>query len=372
MSAAGSRPRVLVVDDSAVVRQAVRTLLEGHAGIGEVETAVDGRAALRKLDRFAPDVITLDVEMPGLDGLATLKRIMSQRPCPVIMLSAFTHEGAHRTLRALELGAVDFITKPGGALTAEMPAVAEELIAKVQGVAGRAVAPRTAPPPLELLLPSQAGLPHDDRRRVPAPASADMPVVVIGASTGGTEAIRAILTRLPGDLGVGIAVVQHMPEGYTRAFAERLHEQCALEVREAGHRDLLLPGRALIAPGHSHLVLRRGVGALYVELSRGPRVRGHRPSVDLLLHSAAESLGSSAMGVILTGMGRDGASGLLAIHRAGGTTLAQDEASSVVYGMPRAAVEEGGAQRVVSLERIPGLIRSYVLAQRLGSARGPI
>jgi two-component system, chemotaxis family, protein-glutamate methylesterase/glutaminase len=360
--------RVLIVDDSAVVREALRRVLGKHEAISAVETAADGRAALRKLVRFHPDVVTLDVEMPDMDGLTVLRRMMTLAPRPVIMLSAFTSQGAHKTIRALELGAVDFIQKPSGPGAVGIQTIEDELLAKLVALGSK---PRS--PPRNMVLAARG---HEQplaasRRIKPAPvgpaASADT-VVAIGASTGGTEAIRHIASHLPADLPAGVVVTQHMPAGFTKAFANRLNELAELEVVEAAHHDIVRPGRVLIAPGGYHLTVHRDKGVAYVELNRRPPVSGHRPSVDVLFASVAQAFGSQAIGILLTGMGRDGAEGLLAIRRMGGQTMAQDEASSVVYGMPRAAVEVEAAQAVVALDAVAGEILGAVALRQAWAA----
>lgn len=341
---ATTRPaRVLVVDDSAVVREALRAELLTREGIGAVETAADGATALRKVGRFDPDVVTMDVEMPGLDGLATLRRLMAQAPRPVIMLSAHTTAGAARTIRALEMGAVDFIEKPTAQNGHDLRLVVSDLCSKIGVLCGRwrGRRPRAGPRPEE---PSpRSGLPAGGAARA---------VVAIGASTGGTEAIREVLEGLPRDLAAGVLVVQHMPAGFTLAFANRLDQLCALEVKEARHRDLVRPGRVLVAPGDHHLLVRREGNTPFVELGCGPRVKGHRPSVDVTMQAAADVFGSRTVGVLLTGMGKDGASGMQRIQEKGGRTIAQDEDSSVVFGMPKAAIDLGVVDEVQSLASI--------------------
>jgi two-component system chemotaxis response regulator CheB len=353
--------KVLVVDDSPVVRKIIRGILEDVKTIGAVDTAPNGRLALRKIDTFDPDVVTMDVEMPGMNGLSVLRRIMTKSPRPVIMLSAYTSDGASKTIRALELGAVDFIQKPVSRLSRDISTVGEELVAKVLALADSSVRRRkekiakpsvndSLPPSLKVAL----------TKIVPNATS----LVAIGASTGGTEAIRHILTAIPKNFPVGIVVVQHMPQGFTKAFAERLNELCEIEIKEASHRDMVFPGRALIAPGHSHMIVQRGAGGCYVDLNRGSEVSGHRPSVDVLFDSVANIFGRTSMAVLLTGMGRDGASGMARVHDVGGFTIAQDEASCVVYGMPKAAIVEGSVDEVVHLNRIPALI-TEVCTRRL-------
>jgi two-component system chemotaxis response regulator CheB len=355
--------KVLVVDDSPVVRKVIRGILEDVKAIDAVDTAPNGRLALRKIDTFDPDVVTMDVEMPGMDGLSVLRRIMTKSPRPVIMLSAYTFDGAAKTIRALELGAVDFIQKPESRLSRDVSAVGKELVAKVLALANSSALRR---------MENIAGSPAKDSL---PPGSKVAPVKIvpnatsllaIGASTGGTEAIRHILTSLPKNFPVGIVVVQHMPRDFTKAFAERLNQLCEIEIKEASHRDMVFPGRALIAPGHSHMVVRHGSGECYVELNRQPEVSGHRPSVDVLFNSMAEVFGRTSTAVMLTGMGRDGASGMARIHRAGGFTIAQDEKSCVVFGMPKTAIEEGGVDEVVHLSRIPRLIKDACASRLAG------
>jgi two-component system chemotaxis response regulator CheB len=359
----GRKLRVLVVDDSPVVRKVVSDILRRVPRIAMVDTAPNGRLALKKVEKLDPHVVTMDVEMPGMGGLAALRRIMARSPRPVIMLSAYTFDGAAKTMRALELGAVDFIQKPGGRLSRDVNAVADELVAKVLAVAGSL--------PRQLRAVEERGSESADSTQVvpvrkPArPLQPGAPeVVAIGASTGGTEAIRKVLEPLPSDFPVGIVVVQHMPAGFTKAFAERLNELCAVKVKEASHRDMVLPGRALIAPGHSHMLVRSGSYGLHVDLNRHPEVSGHRPSVDVLFSSVAEACGARSVAALLTGMGRDGALGMARIHEAGGYTLAQDEASCVVFGMPRAAVSEGGVEEAADIRKIPTLIQRSLSRQK--------
>jgi two-component system chemotaxis response regulator CheB len=337
----GRRVRVLIVDDSALVRQALTELLSRDPGIEVVGAAADPLIARDKIAALRPDVLTLDVEMPRMDGLTFLEELMRTRPLPVVMVSAVTTAGCEATLRALELGAVDFITKPRLDLRERLPEVAREVSEKVKAAA-RARLRRPLPP-------------------APAPARGPRPLAVrttdrliaVGASTGGTEAIRVFLAALPPD-SPGVVVVQHMPERFTRAFAERLDRSCAVRVKEAADGDRVLAGHVLVAPGNHHLRVVREGAAFLVRLGSDPPVNHHRPSVDVLFSSCAEAAGSRAVGVIMTGMGDDGARGLLALRRAGGRTLAQDEATSVVFGMPRVAIALGAAERVLPLERLAG------------------
>lgn len=329
--------RVLVVDDSALMRKLIPQMLAHDEAIDVVGTAMDGTFCLKKIEELKPNVVTLDLEMPGMNGIDTLKEIMRHNPVPVIVFSSHSTEGASVTMKALGLGAFDFVTKPKDA-SAHMAETARELIAKVKAAADCKLKPRII-----------AGLPPKPEK-VPAPAGAPNKIVAIGVSTGGPQALEYVLSQLPGDFPGTIAVVQHMPDGFTEMFARRLDEISPLRVKEAQSGDMLLPGRVLICPGNRHLRVRRlPLGDIAV-LSDEPRVNGHRPSVDVLLKSVAEEFGNSAIGVIMTGMGDDGAEGLGAIKREGGMTIAQSEESCVVYGMPKVAIERGYAVRVVALD----------------------
>jgi two-component system chemotaxis response regulator CheB len=343
--------RVLIVDDSALVRQVLSRLLAADPGVEVVGTAPDPVAAERKIATLAPDVLTLDVEMPRMDGLAFLERLMRVRPMPVVMVSSLTQAGCETTLRALELGAVDVVAKPRVDVRERLQELARELVDKVKAAAGARVRPRR-PAPGE---PRPAAPPGPAYR----PSEA---VVVIGASTGGTEALREVLVALPPN-APGTVIVQHMPEGFTAAFARRLDSLAAVRVAEAADGDRVLPGHVLLAPGNRHVRLVRDGAAVRVAVVDGPPVNQHRPSVDVLFESAA-ALGPSVVGVLLTGMGRDGAQGLLALRRAGARTIAQDEATSVVWGMPREAIALGAAERVLPLDRVAGAILTLALSVR--------
>ncbi len=295
-----------------------------------------------------PDVLTLDVEMPRMDGLDFLERLMRLRPMPVLMVSSLTQAGSEVTLRALELGALDFVAKPSLGIRSGMLEYANDIAEKIRAAAKsrpRQVRHSEASP----------------RPQLKAPLMSSEKLIIIGASTGGTEAIRAVLEPLPAN-SPAILITQHMPGGFTRSFAERLNRLCSLTVKEASDGERVLPGHAYIAPGDAHLKLARS-GANYVaRLDDGPPVNRHRPSVDVLFHSAATQAGRNAIGVILTGMGKDGAAGLLEMRQAGSATLAQDEASCVVFGMPREAIAVGGAGEVVSLHDIPERLMALVAA----------
>lgn len=346
MSAAAARGglRVLVVDDSAVVRQAMRQLLAGHAGV-EVDVAADPLIALERMRRAEPDVILLDLEMPRMDGLSFLRHLQRVNPIPVVICSGHAAAGTARALEALEAGAVEVVGKPRLGVRDFLEESALLLLDALRAAAQTRRRPALAAPP------SSPGPPL----RALGAAGAGRQVIAVGASTGGPEALRLLLGALPEDTP-GIVIAQHMPEGFTAAFARTLGAGSRLRVKEAVHGDRVLRGQALVAPGNHHLQLRRGPAGLSVELSQGPLVSRHRPSVDVLFESAAEAAGACAVGVLLTGMGDDGARGLLAMRQAGGATLAQDEASSVVWGMPRVAIERGAAQQVVGLAELPAAL----------------
>ncbi len=338
--------RVLVVDDSAFMRKALYRMLSSDPMIEVIDTASDGEGGYKKARMLKPDVITLDVRMPGMDGLDALRMIMTDCPTPVLMLSSLTSEGGEVTLRALDLGAVDVIDKSSAHTAMDILGIAGELTSKVRAVAGvdtgKIVKKRVLLHPAQTQsVPPQTGI----------TAKADigeMKVVVIGASTGGPPALQEILSKLPASLNAAVLVVQHMPIGFTASLAERLNSLSRLEVSEAFDGDLVRPGKCLIAPSGLHMTLRVDGGPC-IHLSKSPEDSLHRPSVDVLMESAAKVMAGKAIGVILTGMGSDGAMGIKAIHDAGGRTIAQDEESCIVYGMPKVAVSLGGVDRVVSL-----------------------
>jgi two-component system chemotaxis response regulator CheB len=336
---------VLVVDDSAVVREVLTALLSQEPGM-VVATAADPFIAMSKIKNQRPDVIVLDLEMPRMDGLTFLQKIVREDPIPVVICSALTGPNTTIGLQALEEGAVDVITKPRLGVREFLYESAVLLIDVV-----RAAARSHAQRPRFDKLPA---MPRRESGREPAadckPPQNDR-VIAMGASTGGTEALRIVLEALPPDTP-GILIVQHMPEGFTAAFAQRLNKVCRIEVKEASHGDQVTSGRALIAPGNRHLILRRDTTPYDVEVVDGPLISRHRPSVDVLFRSVAQRAGANAVGVILTGMGNDGADGLLEMKKAGAFTIAQDEASSIVFGMPKEAIERGAVHRVASLPRI--------------------
>ena len=342
--------RVLVVDDSAVVRQALSLLLS-REGM-EVTTASDPLFAMPKLAAQRPDVVILDLEMPRMDGLTFLRQLMAEDPLPVVICSALAGRWTQAAIQALEAGAVDVIAKPQFGVRGFFEESATQIVDAVRAAAAARTRRRWRVP--ETADPAPARLPQVGRSSGRPPDG----IVVIGASTGGTEALRTVLEAMPAD-GPAIALVQHMPEGFTQAFARRLNQICAMEVKEAESGDRLLRGRALIARGNRHLVLHRSGSHYLAELADGPLVSRHRPSVDVLFRSAAQAAGTNALGVLLTGMGNDGAQGLLEMRRKGALTLAQDKASCVVFGMPREAIALGAVAEVLPLSRIAASIRAH-------------
>ncbi|MGB7548167.1 MAG: chemotaxis response regulator protein-glutamate methylesterase [Terracidiphilus sp.] len=339
-----SRIRVLIVDDSAIVRKVLTEALSGEADIEVVGTAPDPFVARDKILSLQPDVLTLDIEMPRMDGVTFLKKLMHHHPMPVIVISSLGIASSRAALEALEAGAIDVLAKPGGpqsvgdlrlSLASKIRAAK---VARLRAPAPKAAAP--AAPPARMPLGQ------------PFPASA---VIAIGASTGGTEAIQKVLIELPENCP-GIVITQHIPAVFSRSFANRLNELCAIRVREAEDGDKVEPGLALVAPGNFHMLLQRSPSGYRVEIKDGPMVCYQRPAVDILFHSVARAAGSNATGAILTGMGSDGSQGMLAMKKAGARTIAQDEASCVVFGMPKEAIRLGGVDRVLTLSAIPGAI----------------
>ncbi len=337
-------PRVLVIDDSALMRSLLAEIIRRVPGYEVVGTAPDPLIGWEMIKSLSPDVLTLDVEMPRMDGLTFLDRLMQHRPLPVVMVSSLTERNCATTLQALELGAVDFVTKPSLDVARGVDQLAAELVEKLATAVAAKVSRRMPARPVAI---------------APLARSTHKPIA-IGASTGGTEALRVVLGMLPRD-APGTVVVQHMPAKFTHSFAERLDGLCAVRVKEAEHGDRILPGHVLIAPGNHHMrVVRRGA-AYHVEVFQGDPVNRFRPSVDVLFHSCSRQLGTNVAAALLTGMGDDGARGLLAMRRAGAHTIAQDEATCVVYGMPRAAAELGAAVEVLPLERVAeSLVRHTV------------
>ncbi|NNU80079.1 chemotaxis response regulator protein-glutamate methylesterase [Halovulum dunhuangense] len=345
------RIKVMIVDDSASVRRAMSDIIASAPDLEVMAVAGDPYKAAELMRRELPDVVFLDIEMPRMDGLTFLRKVMAQRPLPVVICSTLTQERSAAFLQALEAGAVEVIAKPRVA-TAEALAEARTRICEIARAAAHSrIGHRRAPLPpvaIEDKLTADAILPPVSRAR---PVPATEPIVVIGASTGGTEALARVLAALP-DRCPGVAIVQHMPEGFTAAFARRLDGISRIAVREAAHGDPILPGQALIAPGSRHMLIERVGGKYRAVIRDGPPVSRHRPSVDVLFRSAAQAAGGNALGVIMTGMGDDGAHGLLEMRRSGARTLAQDEATCVVFGMPKAAISLGAAEKTVNLTGI--------------------
>ncbi len=338
------RIRVLIVDDSAIVRKIFTEELSRYADIEVIGSAPDPYVARTKIVTLKPDVITLDIEMPRMDGLTFLRKLMKYYPVPTIIVSSLTPQGGKLTLEALEIGAVDVIAKPGGSYSvANMSA---QLVEKIRAAAHAVI--RQNP-----LLPRESD--EDSPPLDYALAETTHKVIAIGASTGGTEALKAILTKMPPNIP-GIVVVQHMPAQFTSAFAERLNGLCQIEVKEAKNNDSVINGTCLIAPGNYHMLLRRSGARYYVEVKQGPMVHHQRPAVDVLFKSAAKYAGANAVGCILTGMGADGAEGLKEMKEAGAKTIAQDEETCVVFGMPKEAIKLGAVDKVLPLHHIPGEI----------------
>jgi two-component system chemotaxis response regulator CheB len=344
--------KVLIVDDSALIRSVMSEIISSQPDMEVVGVAPDPLVARELIKQTNPDVLTLDVEMPKMDGLDFLEKLMRLRPMPVLMVSSLTERGSEITMRALELGAVDFVTKPKISIQSGMREYTELIADKIRAAAKARVKART------LAAPKAAGALPQIRN----PLLSSEKLIIIGASTGGTEAIREFLMQMPSDCP-GILIAQHMPEGFTTSFARRLDALCKISVREAAGEERVLPGHAYIAPGHSHLMLARS-GANYVtRIDQAEPVNRHRPSVDVLFRSAALAAGKNAVGVILTGMGKDGALGMLQMKTAGAYNFAQDEASCVVFGMPREAIAVGATHEVAPLTELPGKVLNYLATQ---------
>jgi two-component system chemotaxis response regulator CheB len=346
-----SKIKVLVIDDSALVRQTLCDILNSDPGIEVVGSAADPILAAERMRTIIPDVITLDVEMPRMDGLTFLQKLMSQHPIPVVMCSSLTERGNETALKALEYGAVDIITKPKMGTKQFIEESRIRICDAVKGAAAARMAPMRAMRTMKEISPKYSADVIMEKPNAKAMIQTTEKVVVVGASTGGTEALRVFLEMLPEDTP-GIVIVQHMPENFTAAFAKRLDSICRVTVKEAQDNDTVVRGRALIAPGNHHTLLKRSGARYYVEIKDGPLVSRHRPSVDVLFRSAARYAGKNAVGVIMTGMGDDGAHGMKEMFDAGAITIAQDEATCVVYGMPHEAVKLGGVNKVMPLQNI--------------------
>ncbi|MDD5400907.1 MAG: chemotaxis response regulator protein-glutamate methylesterase [Sulfurimonas sp.] len=338
--------KVLIIDDSATARAVLSDILSSDPSIEVVGTASDAYVARDKIVELRPDVVCLDVEMPRMDGITFLKKLMHYMPLPVVMVSSLTQSGAKTTLEALEAGAVDFVPKPHSHIYDGKDEMRDELIAKVKAASKAKVFKKILSAPQ---MANQTSLAQTTNK-----------IVAIGASTGGTEALKDVLIALPRN-APGMVIVQHMPANFTALFAQRLNTLCAMEIREAKNGDSIIPGVALIAPGDYHMVVRRSGARYYVEIGNGEKVSGHRPSADVLFNSVAKIAGSNAIGVILTGMGGDGAKGLLAMRNAGADTIGQDEASCVVYGMPKVAYDIGAVEKQLPLSKVAEGILSLIV-----------
>lgn len=337
--------KVLVVDDSVFMRKLLGDLFAGEADFTVIDTARNGKDALDKVKRLKPDLITLDIEMPVVDGLKALELIMAECPTPVVMISSLTQAGAVATLRALELGAVDFVAKTAGPIS-NISEIKTEILKKcrsavranVAQLAKREIASTALPQPQVVY--SAPGKLTEER------------IVAIGTSTGGPRALQEVITKIPGNIPCGIVIVQHMPPAFTKSLADRLNSLSSVTVKEAEHNDVVRPGLVLIAPGDYHMLLEREAGKVVVKLNQAPPLGGHRPAVDPMMESVARIFGSNAIGVILTGMGHDGAKGMQAIKRQNGRTIAEDQSTSVVFGMPKSAIELGVVDKVAPITGI--------------------
>lgn len=348
-----ARIRVLVVDDSAFMRKLIADRLSSDPGIEVAGTASNGREALERIEELQPDVVTMDVTMPGMDGLTALKTIMQTRPVPVVMLSNLTSEGADATMKALELGAVDFVAKPSAQISLDIAGSSHDIVNKVKIAAGTRGS-------LKKISLRKAYVPEPSPRTVSGLEASLNKLVLIGTSTGGPKALHQVIPKLPGHINAAILIVQHMPAGFTRSLAERLDQVSAVKVKEAEPGEKILPGCAYVAPGDYHLKVAAaaqwGKRDLLVKLDQSPPLHGCRPAFDVLLASAAEQFWSHMVCVIMTGMGHDGAAGLLKVRAKKARTIAEHQSSCVVYGMPKAAVETGQVDFVVPLPEIPGAI----------------
>ena len=348
--------KVLIVDDSALIRSILTQIISSQPDMEVVGVAPDPLVARELIKKTNPDVLTLDVEMPKMDGLEFLEKLMRLRPMPVLMISSLTERGSEITMRALELGAVDFVTKPKISIQSGMNEYVDLIAEKIRIVAKARVKSR-AQVMSDASKQTLSSLPS-----LRSPLISSEKLIIVGASTGGTEAIKAFLLKMPADCP-GILITQHMPEGFTKSFAKRLDSLCQISVSEAAGGERLLPGHAYIAPGHSHLLLTRSGANYMTQLNKEEPVNRHRPSVDVLFRSAALHAGKNAVGVILTGMGKDGAQGMLAMREAGAYNFAQDEASCVVFGMPREAIAVGATHVVASINDLSELVLNYLATQ---------
>ena len=347
---------VMIIDDSAVVRQVVSQALSKDPGIEVIGVATDPIFALERMRRAWPDVVILDIEMPRMDGITFLRKIMAEHPTPTVICSSLAEKGAQATFEALSAGAVSIITKPKLGLKSFLEDASNDIVQAVRSAAKsnlRALAGSAAQPSVKHSADVMISADYN-----PALNRTTDQVIAMGTSTGGTLALEAVLTQLP-RTSLGIVIVQHMPSMFTAMFSERLNQLCEIEVREAQNGDRVLPGRALIAPGGKHMMLKRSGAQYIVDVADGPLVNRHKPSVDVLFRSVAKVAGANALGIIMTGMGDDGARGLKEMRDAGARTIAQDESSCVVFGMPKEAIKLGAAERIMPLQQIPSAIVNY-------------
>lgn len=354
--------KVLIVDDSALVRKILSVIIDAQEDLEVVGTAPDPYVARNLIKQLNPDVLTLDIEMPRMDGLDFLDKLMTLRPMPVVMISSLTERNSEITLRALELGAVDFVAKPKIDIAKGLDEYAEDIANKIRAAAGARLRRSSRQASAPSAVAGAGTVVGNGVAMARLPINSTEKIICIGASTGGTEAIKELLMGLPSD-SPGIVITQHMPPGFTRSFAERLNKMSALKVVEAQGDERILPGHAFLAPGDQHLEVRRSGANYMTALTAAEPVNRHRPSVDVLFDSAARNAGSNAVGVILTGMGKDGAQGLLRMKQAGSFTLAQDENSCVVYGMPREAYQVGAVGKVLPLDKIADALLNYLRGQ---------
>ncbi len=353
--------KVLIIDDSALIRSVLTEIINKEADMEVVGTAPDPLVAREKIKALNPDVLTLDVEMPKMDGLVFLERLMRLRPMPVVMVSSLTEKSSAITLQALELGAFDFVTKPKLDIRNGLAEYAEDLTDKIRGAAEtRLLRPMTRKAGTNPVQPKNSAdvvLASEHRT-----FSTTEKIILVGASTGGTEALKTLLVDLPAD-SPGVLITQHMPEAFTKTFAKRLDGLCRIAVKEAEHGERILPGHGYLAPGNRHLLIKRSGANYMTELSDGPPVNRHRPSVNVLFRSAANCAGKNSIGIIMTGMGDDGATGMLEMHQAGAYTLAQDEQSCVVFGMPKEAIALGGVDEIIALDELSKRLLAWLHSQ---------
>lgn len=351
--------RVLVVDDSALMRKMIPQILSSDPGIEVVGTAMDGLFALKKMKELRPDVVTLDVSMPRMDGIETLRHIVEDFGTPAIIVSSLAQRDTELTFQALEIGAFDFVTKPQDAISVHITEIGAELTAKVKAAHENPFAR------LRLVHARPGPQPEKKQVRPPADARSVDRLLAIGISTGGPNALSYLLPQIPKDFPAGILIVQHMPAGFTEMFASRLNAACEIEVKEAKDGDLVLPGRALIAPGNRHLKIKRMALGTIAVLSDAPPVSGHRPSADVLFRSVASEYGQRVTGLIMTGMGSDGADGIGEVKARGGMTVAQDEESCIVFGMPKVAIEKDHIEKIVSLRNMGAFLSDHFLSKEV-------